>query len=111
MMFSNRDFQTELKNSLVHLESIVSTRMTLDLKAELLLGAVSHIAKTIADSVNDWSLPKPKLPLYSWQAWLETKKICGANHNGLGATVFDLSCKELCDLLSFGYISHRDNIY
>ena len=106
-----RNLETEIEVSLDELKSVIATKMALDDKAECLLGTLSKLISIIEYSVVDWSLPKPAIPIYAWQAWNKARIICEGYFDNIGMTCFSEASNILKNNLKAGYWFHREDIY
>lgn len=86
-------------------------RMTFDERMELLYGSLINLAQRIASTVTDWSLPRPVLPLSSWQAWRAAQVLACGLPGIDGDAAWQWAMDELRLLLSAGYAMHVANVY
>ena len=78
-----KDLNPELAKSLAFLISLREERMPIEEREELLQGTLSNMATQVCRTVTDWSIPKPMLPLASFQAWVQA---CHIAHALFGAS-------------------------
>ncbi|HAX0031310.1 TPA: hypothetical protein JYL84_005040, partial [Escherichia coli JJ2555] len=78
------DYQTRLNSDITkeidYLASLRKQRMVADLRTELVYGSLERLADMICNTVTDWSLPCPVLPLSSVQQWHKAREIVLADY-------------------------------
>ncbi|MBK0127523.1 hypothetical protein IAE30_27670 [Pantoea sp. S61] len=100
-----------LAASLNLLSTLHTERMTLDERLELLYGSLSTLAERMADTVTDWSLPRPVLPLASWQAWDAAKAMAHGLPGIDGDAAWESAMGDLRLMLKAGYAMHVADVY
>ncbi|MGC0802432.1 hypothetical protein WKH50_21075 [Pantoea agglomerans] len=105
-----RGLPVAIVQSLKFLAEMREARMSLDERAELMMGALMSLAQEVCDTVTDWTTPRPLMPLSSWQAWALAHELVKDQGDGCGEAAWEHACNDLHTLLKFGYASFRDDI-
>ncbi|EDA7703541.1 hypothetical protein A3W37_23045 [Salmonella enterica subsp. enterica serovar Enteritidis] len=108
------DYQTRLNSDITkeidYLASLRKQRMVADLRTELVYGTLVRLADMICNTVTDWSLPCPVLPLSSVQQWHKAREIVLADYEDFGHAAWDYARHYMKTELSFGYACYKNDI-
>lgn len=105
-----RGLPVAIAQSLKLLADMRETRMTLDDRAALMIGALMSLAKEVCDTVTDWTTRRPLMPLSSWQAWALAHDLVKDQGDGCGEAAWQHACNDLRKHLEYGYAAFRDDI-
>ncbi|EMC3913703.1 hypothetical protein VDO08_004619 [Salmonella enterica] len=108
------NYQTRLNSDITkeidYLASLRKTRMVTELRTELVYGTLVRLADMICNTVKDWSLPCPVLPLSSVQQWNKAREIVLADYEDFGHAAWDYARHHMEKELSFGYACYKNDI-
>ncbi|WP_099289596.1 hypothetical protein, partial [Erwinia amylovora] len=99
-----------LAEHILCLKALRETRMTEEDRAEQLLGTLIYMAERICDTVTDWSLPRPMLPLDSFRAWVEASHITHALFGETGEAAWAYASQHLVETLQAGHAMYAQDI-
>ena len=105
-----RSLPAAIAQSLKFLAEIREERMTLEDRANLIMGTLMTLASQISDTVMDWTTHRPLMPISSWQAWSLAHKLVKDQADGCGEAAWVHACADLRTHLEYGYAAFRDDI-
>lgn len=107
MIYSEiRNLPAALAESLNYLNGLLTDPDILDERDELTYSALLGIIDIMCSSVTDWSEPRPRMPLSSWQAWAAARKLVGVELD----YAWEMACDSLKRDLKYGYAAFKEDL-
>ena len=101
-----RGISPALAEHLKYLKIWSEERMLARDREELLFGTLKNISEDICNTVTDWTIPRPVLPLSSVQAWARAREITLTLYGESGPEAWKAASRNLADCLAMGYASY-----